>query len=65
LTTISEVLIGIFLFAIISLFFDKKWNWGGKILEMGVETGRQHKKVQRLKKSTQRKGIFEKSVWET
>jgi hypothetical protein len=35
LTTIAEVLIGIFLFAIISLFFDKKWNWGGKILAMG------------------------------
>jgi hypothetical protein len=28
-------LIGIFLFAIISLFFDKKWNWGRKFLEMG------------------------------
>jgi hypothetical protein len=35
LTTISGVLIGIFLFAIISLFFDKKWNWWRKILKMG------------------------------
>jgi hypothetical protein len=35
MTTISEILIGIFLFAIISLFFDKKWNWLRKILKMG------------------------------